>query len=151
MKLWAAAIPMAIIALTGAASGQEQADPRAVEFCDGIAAAVPVAECLPDAHVAVKVFDAFDQLYPAAAQPVRVQCDERNENPNSSALCVIVAIETAISEAEGLPAGSHLDDPALAAISDPALFAQLEAIQKDARTLFPDRQFWGGGMYMPYE
>lgn len=150
MKLWAA-IAVAITASTGMASGQEQADPRAIAFCDTIVATVPVAECLPDAHVAVKVFDAFDELYPAAAQPVRVQCGERNENPNSSALCVIVAIETAIAQAEGLPAGAHLDDPALAAISDPALFAQLQVIQKDARTLFPDRQFWGGGMYLPYE
>jgi hypothetical protein len=154
MKLSAATLLAIVATAPGMAFGQDGsavADPRAIEFCDSIADSVPVSECLPDAHVAVRLLDGFDALYPPEAQPLRAWCNERNENPNSAGLCVLTAIESAVEQWRNLEEGLNLDDPVLAAVSDPALLDELQAIQLEARAAFPDRTLWGGGMYVPYE
>ncbi|KQU96777.1 hypothetical protein ASD00_18165 [Ensifer sp. Root31] len=147
----AIAILMMSVGIPANASG-EKADPRAVDYCKATTGNfVAVAECLPNAHVAIKTLDTFDKLYPVAAQPLRTKCAERNEgNVIGAAACVTEAVGAALDLKESLPAGSKLDDPVFDAVSNADLSKKLDEAKEAAKATFPKVRVWGGSMYQPY-
>lgn len=147
-------LAVAALALTASASSaQEAADPRAVSSCQADGATfVQIAECIPDAHVAVKTLDAFDTLYSEQAAPLKTRCLELNEEkPAPSAVCVTSAISASLDLAKTLPEGTDLGDPVFDAVNDPVTFSSLQAEAAEARKLFPDKTFWGGTLYQKYQ
>ncbi|MGO4834568.1 hypothetical protein AB4144_20135, partial [Rhizobiaceae sp. 2RAB30] len=111
MKLVIAAL--AFVSAVGCAYAQKkQVDSRALEACKAETTNfVEVAKCLPDAHVAYRMFDAFEKLYPPAATPLRDRCIELNENKMSgAATCVSEAVSSAVKLKASMPEGASLDD-----------------------------------------
>ncbi|MEM9141225.1 MAG: hypothetical protein AAGB15_15460 [Pseudomonadota bacterium] len=127
------------------------ADERAVRFCVAKDANfVKVDDCLPDAHVAFASFDAIHQIYGDAGQDLTSRCLEVNKGDYvGAATCGRTAIEAAINLAAKLPAGTEIPDPLFKALKNPADMERLTSAIKSARAVFPDKQFWGGGMYRP--
>ncbi|OOG61990.1 hypothetical protein B0E45_31790 [Sinorhizobium sp. A49] len=144
----------ALMAITGSArAAGEKADPRALDYCKATTGTfVGVADCLPNAHLAVKTLDAFEKLYPEPAQALRTKCAERNEgNIIGTAACVTEAIRAALDLKEALPTGTTLDDPVFEAVSDSALSVKLDEAKESAKAVFPNGRAWGGSSYMPYK
>lgn len=133
------------------AHAQETVDPRALEACQSEGTFVQVSECLPDTHVAFAVIDAFDATYAAEAAPLKTVCLERNEAVSGAATCIVNAIRSAIDLAERLPAGASLNDAVFDAVREPEDFEVLETAMTEARAAFPEKTFWGGGMFYPYQ
>lgn len=134
------------------ATAQEKADPRAVVACQEEGGSfVSISECLPSAHVAFAVLDAFDRLYAGDAKLLRQGCEERNKKISGVSICVQSAIEAAIELSSRLPEGSSLNDPVFDAVRSPALYAQLVEAADLAKEAFPDQMIWGGGTYFPYQ
>lgn len=129
-----------------------QADPRALEACKAQSGNfVDIADCLPDAHVAVKMLDAFEKLYPPAAAPLKDRCVELNTgNISGAATCVSEAIRSAIGLKASMPEGSSLDDPIFNAVSDEKLETSLLDAEAKAKEDFPDKRIWGGTTYKRY-
>ncbi|MHA4731175.1 hypothetical protein [Ensifer adhaerens] len=152
MRSTAVAILIVLANVGLAQAADEKADPRAVDYCKATTGTfVGVAECLPDAHVAVKTLDAFEKLYPAAAQTLREKCAERNKgNTVGTSVCVTEAIRAALDLKKALPTGSKLDDPVFEAVSDTALSEKLDQAREAAKAAFPNQRMWGGSSYMPY-
>lgn len=145
----AAALFLAASSIPTAA--QTAVDPRAVQACQQEGGTfVQINECLPEAHVAVVALDAFDAIYPAEAAPVKAKCLELNDRMAAAGTCIRNAIQSAIDLAKVLPTGTELDDPIFAAIASPDDQSALNERIDDAKRLFPDKMFWGGGMYHPY-
>lgn len=154
MRKFAVAVALAAMSSGLAANATDQkADPRAVEYCKATSGTfVAVAECLPNAHVSIKTLDAFENIYPAAGQPLRTKCAELNEgNIIGTATCVTEAVSAAIDLKETLPAGSRLDDAVFEAVSDPALGRQLDEAEAAAKATFPKVSIWGGSVYRAYK
>lgn len=130
---------------------KNQADPRALEACKAKSGNfVEIADCLPDAHVAVKMLDAFAKLYPPAAAPLKDRCIELNKSDMAgAATCVSEAVRSAIKLKASIPEGSSLDDPVFNAVSDEKLEALLLDAGAKARQVFPEHR-WGITTYMPY-
>jgi hypothetical protein len=128
-----------------------QADPRAVEVCKKESPTfVQVAKCLPQADVSIRTLDAFDQLYPEAAKPLKQKCLELNKDSiAAAATCVDEAVESAVKLKSSLPEGTSLDDKVFEAVSDAKLAEKFEAEQEKARDRYPGEMF-GGLMYRAY-
>ncbi|CDX62353.1 exported hypothetical protein [Mesorhizobium plurifarium] len=141
---------LAVTIATSAVAGQ--ADPRALKACQKTSKAfTKIAECLPDADVAVRTLDAFSTIYPAEAAPLKDRCTELNaDNLSGAAACVTNAIESGLSLRKSLPAGSDLSDPIFAAVADDGRWSKLESAIKDARAAYPDKMIWGMTLYQPY-
>lgn len=131
---------------------KNQADPRALEACKAQSGNfVDIADCLPDAHVAVKTLDAFEKLYPPAAAALKDRCIELNKpNISGAATCVSEAIRSAIGLKASMPEGASLDDPIFDAVSDEKLQTSLLDAIAEAQGAFPEQRMWGGNMYMRY-
>lgn len=128
------------------------ADPRAMSSCQEAGGTfVQINSCLPDMHVAYVGLDAFQELYPPDAQPLRIRCAELNKAATGAFICVENAIESAIDLAKVMPKGSSLGDPVFDALTDSNLLSALEERTDQARALFPDKMVWGGGTYFPYK
>lgn len=145
-----------LVATIVAASQPAQAanvDPRALEACKAQSTGfVEIANCLPDADVAIKVLDAFDKIYTPQAAPLKAKCIELNKDDIAAAeTCVRTAIQSAVELKASLPEGSSLDDPVFQAVANETLAAELEAARQDARNNFPDKMMWGGAIYHPYK
>lgn len=152
MKFAMVMMSAAAVALSAPALGQEGTDPRALEECSGGGATfVTIADCLPEAHVAFAIMDAFDEIYPSDAAPLKTKCAEINDNTRSASICVMNAIDAAIKLKGQLPEGATLADPVFNAANDPELLEDLTEARNRARGAFPDQRSWGGGMYMPYQ
>ncbi len=152
MKHWLLlAIAIGSMGSTTHAFGQGSVDPRAVEACQTEGGTfVQISECLPDAHVAVVMLDAFGEIYDDSAAPLAATCRELNKTIAGAAICVVNAIKSAIELAAVLPEGSELNDPIFEAVRSTEHFEQLESVMADARKVFPDKMYWGGGTYFPY-
>lgn len=134
-----------------AASQETGVDPRAVEACQQEGGTfVQINECLPNAHVAIVALDAFDEIYPAEAAPIKTKCHELNDRVAGAFTCVRSAIQSAIDLAKLLPAGTTLDDPIFASVSSPDDLAALTSHIDEAKKVFPDKMYWGGEVYYPY-
>lgn len=133
-------------------SSSAVADLRAVEACKANSPTfAQVASCLPMAHVGVVALDAFDDIYPDAALPLKARCIELNSgNPAGALACVTNAIEAAIQLERALPAGATLDDPIFLAVSSADHRDRLRAVMEAARAPFPDPLLWRGTEYQPY-
>lgn len=156
-------IIIAAIAASGAigsATAQEasgKADPRAVDECmkDG-AAFTTIAQCLPSAHAAFAMFDAFDEIYSAEAQPLKERCIELNDGVGindgiiGAPICIEKAIEDALSLVSSLPEGLTLPDPIFNAVSDRSQFDELIRRTDEAKAVFPNPPM-NAVMYMPYK
>lgn len=146
----------ALSVLAGSAAAQDAAttaDPRAFEYCRAEHEAfTKVADCLPEAHVAILAMDAFRSIYPAEATSLADRCEELNDhNPVGAFDCVEYAIKDAISLAAQLPAGADMGDPVFDAIvANPDLLQQVLDVSKEARSIAPDGMIWGGNVYIPY-
>ncbi|RWF43149.1 MAG: hypothetical protein EOS46_25770, partial [Mesorhizobium sp.] len=102
---------LSVIAVTIATSAVAgQADPRALEACQKTSKVfTKIAQCLPDADVAIKTLDAFSAIYPAEASPLRDKCLELNgDNLAGAAACVTNAIKDGLGLRKALPAGIDL-------------------------------------------
>ncbi len=134
-------------------AAEEKADARAVDYCKSTSGTfVAIAKCLPDAHVALKTMDAFETIYPASAQPLRLKCIERNEgNVVGAATCLTEAINAAIGLKASLPKGSNLDDAIFESVSDTTLKTRLDDAEEQAKAVFPNVRVWGGTMYKAYQ
>lgn len=145
-------IPAVLAALTATSAIAGQADPRALEACQKTSKAfTEIAQCLPDADVAIKTLDAFSTIYPAEAAPLKDKCSELNgDNLVGAAACVTNAIKDGLSLQKSLPAGTNLGDPVFAAVADDGRWSKLESAIKNARATYPDQIIWGGTMYKPY-
>lgn len=152
MKHWLVlAIAIGSVGTAPQAVGRDSVDPRAVEACQSEGGTfVQISECLPDAHVAVVMLDAFDEVYGGAAAPLPARCRELNKTMSGTAICVVNAIQSALELASVLPEGSELNDPIFEAVRSTAHFEQLESVMADARKVFPDKVYWGGGTYFPF-
>lgn len=148
-----ALLVLVLMTTSAAAASAGKADPRAVEACKaGGATFVQVSDCLPEAHVAVKMLDAFDSIYPAEAKPLKDKCLELNQdNISGAGTCVRQAVEAAVKLKATLPEGSSIDDPIFNAVSATDKQDALSKAMADAKNTFPDRMIWGGGMYHPYK
>lgn len=129
-----------------------QADPRAVEVCKKESTTfVEIAKCLPQADVSIRTLDAFDQLYPEAARPLKQKCLELNKDSiAAAATCVDEAVKSAIELKASLPSGTSLDDKIFEAVSDAKLADKFEAAQEKARARYPGQMF-GGLIYHKYQ
>lgn len=142
-----------IMALPSAPAMAVEADQRAVDACkrqsDNF---VQISRCLPEAHVAVRVLGAFDEIYDEAARPVKSKCLERNADSIAGAYaCVIEAVKAANRLRSALPEGEALDDAVFSAVADQQRFDRLMAVRDAARLDFPDQRVWGAVTYSPYE
>lgn len=144
---------LALAPMSTAAAQGEKADPRAVEYCKAKSKTfVAVAACLPDAHVSIVTLDAFEKIYPAEAHPIKTKCLDLNKGDVvGGATCVTAAVEAAIGLKKTLPDGADLGDAVYTAVAKEDLGERLNQAEKSARSVFPDKMFWGGGRYIPYK
>lgn len=142
-----------VIALPSAAISAEQADKRAVESCKQTSATfVQIADCLPDAHVAFKTIDAFEEIYGSEASALKDRCIELNKKDISGAAsCISNAAKKAVDLKSSLPDGTDIGDSLFDAVSSKEKFDKLQEATKAARSAFPDKSLWGGGSYYPYK
>lgn len=142
-----------LIALPSTAISAEQADIRAVESCKQSSATfVQIADCLPDAHVAFKVIDAFAEIYTSEASILKDRCIELNKKDiGAAASCINNAVKKAVELKSSLPSGTDIGDPLFDAVSSKEKFDKLQEATKIARAAFPDKSLWGGGSYYPYK
>lgn len=149
-----AALMAAQVILSGPSLGtsaQEGADPRAFEACQVAGATfVQIEACLPNAHVSFQVLDAFEQIYPTAALPIKSKCIDLNTTILGASICLLGAIDAAISLSATMPAGASLPDPVFNSVKDADLRERLKATEQEARKLFPKQRSWGGGLYTSY-
>lgn len=129
------------------------ADERAVEACKKSSNTfVQVADCLPRAHVAYKMIDAFDTIYPAEAAPLKDRCIELNKNDISGAgTCISVAVKKAIELKSSLPENADVGDPIFNAVSNKDGYEKLQNVINAARDDFPEVSIWGGRRYYQYK
>ncbi|TPL06689.1 hypothetical protein [Mesorhizobium sp. B2-4-11] len=129
-----------------------EADPRALESCKKTSADfTAIAKCLPNADVAVAIFDEFDRTYDPAATPLKNKCIQLNgDDISGAATCTLSAISDAISLKASLPKGATIDDPIFSAVADERKQGRLLAAEKSARAKYPDVSLWGGNFYKPY-
>lgn len=148
--LTAAALALASLSSSSAFA---EADQRAVEACKaGGKAFTEIATCLPDADVAIKTLDAFSEIYPAEAAPLKTRCEELNPKDISAAsTCVTSAIKSAMELKAALPSGTSIGDPIFDAVSDQERSDRLKEVVQKARSAYPDKMIWGGGLYHPYK
>lgn len=153
MKRFAVLLCVVAAGLAPAPVGAGEADPRAIAACKSQSKTfVQLSECLPNAHVGIKLLDAFDRVYTSDAAHLKNTCIElNNDDASASATCVINAIEAALRLQAALPQGSTLDDPVFAAVADTGKFEKLKSERDIARQVFPDQRVWGGGTYHPYK
>lgn len=154
---WAAVLLTITAGHSVAQESGGKADPRAVAACqtDG-AAFTTISKCVPAAHIAFALFDAFDEIYPPEAAPLKERCIQLNDGKGmndgviGAPICIQKAIEDALSLSSALPAGSEIADPVFLALSDQGDFEELLKRRDEARRVFPE--FTGSAvMYMPYE
>lgn len=140
------------LVISGSSAAAQSADIRALEACQARSAAfTEIAECLPEADVAVRALDTFDEIYPAEAMPLKEVCLDRNgENIAGALACVRRAVEQAIELQRSLPEGANLNDPVFEAVSDQSLGNRLFEAISQARSRYPERRIWGASTYYPY-
>ncbi len=153
MKFQLFAIVFVALSSVPAMSAQE-ADPRAIKTCKTPDTAfTKIADCIAGAHVAFKTLDAFDNIYPAEAQPLKHKCIELNkDNISGAESCILEAIKTAVKLKAALPAEENLGDPIFDAVCDEDKYTNLRETASKARQESP----YKGGMkigstYYPYK
>lgn len=130
----------------------QRADPRALEFCQATSSAfTQIADCLPEADVAVRALDAFPTIFPPEAEPLRERCEELNGNNIAGALvCVRRAAEQAVELRQSLPEDAELNDPVFDAVADAELVERFHVEISEARSRYPERRMWGATHYHSY-
>ncbi|RUX08202.1 MAG: hypothetical protein EOS71_00570 [Mesorhizobium sp.] len=140
-----------VLAATHGAVAAE-ADPRALAYCKKTSKAfTEIAQCLPDADVAVRVLDDFDRIFSGDAVSLKAKCIELNgDDINGASVCVINAVKDAVTLKSSLPKGASLDDPIFNAVADEKAYKQLIEAQDKAQKRYPEKRIWGGSLYQPY-
>lgn len=128
--------------------------PQAViDECNAEAGASDLPKCLKNGAIAFEMLDLArsDSFFGKAASRVIDPCREKNDTFHTTWICFENAGEKAVETRE-LVGRENIADSCVAGVSDPDVYARLNAAYREKRDArFPDEMFFGGDMYHPFQ
>ncbi len=124
-----------------------------IDECQGAVAANELPDCLGNGAVAfelLRIAKQPDGFGPNATQVFEI-CRERNKTFQSTWTCVENAVEKSLETAR-LIGKAEINDLCVKALANEDLYDRLSEKEAELRDHFlPDRMFYGGGSYFPFE
>jgi hypothetical protein len=144
-------LALVLFAFSASSAYAQTVSEKAISECQSIDSSyTSVKDCLPETDVALTMLATVQtpELYGDDGATIVRACQEQNQTSVSVWACTRTAISDAVELLEMVGTAEKIADPRFKGVSDPELFARLEAIGKEQRGRF-DRMFWGGSTYHP--